>query len=60
VHSGCDQEHAGRIVKGKCVGQTARNRSHKACARTVPRGSLSFTAGAGQQATAKLTFTIAT
>ena len=37
----------GRMVNGKCVAQTPRNRSHKACTRTVPRGSLSFSAGAG-------------
>ncbi len=38
---------AGRKVKGQCVAQTARNRGHKACTRSVPRGSLSFSAGAG-------------
>jgi hypothetical protein len=37
----------GRKVNGKCVAQSARNRSHKACTRSVPRGSLSFSAGAG-------------
>jgi hypothetical protein len=38
----------GRKAKdGKCVAQTKRNRSHKACTRTVPTGSLSFSAGAG-------------
>jgi hypothetical protein len=37
----------GRKVNGKCVAQTARNRSHKACKRSAPRGSLSFIAGAG-------------
>jgi hypothetical protein len=34
-------------VNGKCVAQTARNRRHKACTRSVPRGSLSFSAGPG-------------
>jgi DNA-binding beta-propeller fold protein YncE len=34
-------------VNGKCVAQTAHNRRHKACTRRVPRGSLSFSAGAG-------------
>ena len=29
------------------MAQTARNRGHKACTRSVPRGSLSFSAGAG-------------
>jgi hypothetical protein len=38
---------SGRKVNGKCVVQTARNRSHKACTQSVPRGSLSFRAGAG-------------
>jgi hypothetical protein len=37
----------GRKVNGKCVAQTARNRRRKACTRSVPRGSLSFSAGAG-------------
>jgi hypothetical protein len=37
----------GRKVNGKCVAQTVANRSHKACTRSVPRGSLSFSAGAG-------------
>jgi hypothetical protein len=37
----------GRGVNGKCVAQTAANRMHKACTRSVPRGSLSFGAGAG-------------
>lgn len=37
----------GRKVNGRCVAQTARNRSHKACTRSVPRGSVSFSAGAG-------------
>jgi hypothetical protein len=36
-----------RIVNGKCVGQTARNRSHKACTRAVYKGSLSFSVRAG-------------
>ena len=36
-----------RMVNGKCVGQTARNRGHKACTRTVSSGSLSFSARAG-------------
>jgi hypothetical protein len=34
-------------VNGKCVAQTARNRRHKACTRSLPRGSLSFGAGPG-------------
>jgi hypothetical protein len=29
------------------VGQTRRNRRHKACNRSVPSGSLSFSAGVG-------------
>ncbi len=37
----------GRKVNGKCVAQTARNRRRKACVRSVPRGSLAFSAGAG-------------
>jgi hypothetical protein len=37
----------GRQVNGKCMAQTARNRIDKACTRAVPRGSLSFRAGAG-------------
>ena len=37
----------GRKVNGKCVAQTATNRTHKPCTRSVPRGSLSFSAGAG-------------
>jgi hypothetical protein len=37
----------GRKANGKCVAQTARNRTRKACTRSVPRGSLSFSAGAG-------------
>jgi hypothetical protein len=37
----------GRKGHGRCVAQTARNRSNKACTRSVPRGSLSFSAGAG-------------
>jgi hypothetical protein len=37
----------GRQVNGKCVAQTTRNRNHKACTRSVPSGSLSFSAGAG-------------
>jgi hypothetical protein len=37
----------GRLVNGLCIAQTAHNRSHKACTRTVSRGSLSFSAGAG-------------
>jgi hypothetical protein len=37
----------GRKVNGKCVAQTAANRSRKPCTRSVPRGSLSFSAGAG-------------
>jgi hypothetical protein len=41
-----DQLIPGRQVNGKCIAQTARNRSHKACTRTVPRGSLSLSAGA--------------
>jgi hypothetical protein len=36
-----------RLRNGKCVAQTARNRTNKACTRSVPRGSLSFNAGAG-------------
>ncbi len=38
----------GRIVNGKCVAQTARNRRNKACTRSVPSGALSFSVGAGQ------------
>ena len=38
---------SGRKVNGKCVAQTVANRSHKACTRTVLRGSVSFSAGAG-------------
>ena len=37
----------GRKVRGKCVAQTQRNRRHKACTRSVSRGSLSFSAGVG-------------
>jgi hypothetical protein len=37
----------GRNVSGKCVAQTRRNRRHKACNRSVPGGSLSFSAGVG-------------
>jgi hypothetical protein len=37
----------GRQVNGQCVAQTKRNRRHKACKRSVPSGSLSFSAGAG-------------
>jgi hypothetical protein len=37
----------GRKVNGKCVAQTRRNRRHKACERSVPSGSLSFSAGVG-------------
>jgi hypothetical protein len=44
-----DEQLPGRTlnkVNGTCVAQTARNRRHKACTRSVPRGSLSFSAGA--------------
>jgi hypothetical protein len=37
----------GRKANGTCAAQIASNRSHKACTRGVPRGSLSFSAGAG-------------
>lgn len=37
----------GRKVHGKCVAQTPGNRGHKACTRAVPKGTLSFSAGAG-------------
>jgi hypothetical protein len=37
----------GRKVNGKCVAQTAANRGHRACTRSLPRGSLSFSAGTG-------------
>jgi hypothetical protein len=37
----------GRQVNGKCVAQTQRNRRHQACQRSVPSGSLSFSAGVG-------------
>ncbi len=37
----------GRKLNGRCVAQTATNRSHTACTRRVPSGSLSFSAGAG-------------
>jgi hypothetical protein len=37
----------GRKVNAKCMAQTSANRNHKACTRSVPRGSLSFSAGAG-------------
>jgi hypothetical protein len=37
----------GRKANAKCVAQTSANRNHKACTRSVPRGSLSFSAGAG-------------
>jgi hypothetical protein len=36
-----------KVAGGKCVAQTARNRRHKACTRSVPGGSLSFSASAG-------------
>jgi hypothetical protein len=43
-----DQLLPGRKLRnGKCVAQTAGNRTNKACTRSVPRGSLSFNAGAG-------------
>jgi hypothetical protein len=43
-----DQLLPGRkLTNGKCVAQTARNRRDKVCTRSVPRGSLSFNAGAG-------------
>jgi hypothetical protein len=42
-----DQLLPGRKVNGKCVAQTARNRRQKGCIRSVPRGSLSFSVGAG-------------
>jgi hypothetical protein len=43
-----DQLLPGRKLRnGKCVAQTAGNRRNKACTRSVPRGSLSFNAGAG-------------
>jgi hypothetical protein len=45
-----DQLFPGRMVNGKCVAQTARNRSPKACTRTVSSGSLSFSARAGVHA----------
>jgi hypothetical protein len=38
---------AGRKVKGRCVAQRAANRNRRACRRLAPRGSLSFSAGAG-------------
>ena len=37
----------GRNVNDRCAAQTARNRSHTACTRSVPRGSVSFSAAAG-------------
>jgi hypothetical protein len=37
----------GRKAGSVCVAQSAANRNHKACTRSVPRGSLSFSAGAG-------------
>jgi hypothetical protein len=43
-----DQLLPGRKLRnGRCVAQTARNRGNKACTRSVPRGALSFNAGAG-------------
>jgi hypothetical protein len=45
-----DQLFPGRMVNGKCVAQTARNRHPKACTRTVSSGSLSFSARAGVHA----------
>lgn len=38
----------GRKVNGKCVAQTAANRRRAACRRAVRRGSLSFSATAGE------------
>jgi hypothetical protein len=37
----------GRVMNGNCLAQTSANRSHRACTRSVPSGSLSFSAGAG-------------
>jgi hypothetical protein len=43
-----DQLLPGRKLRnGRCVAQTAGNRRNKACTRSVPRGALSFNAGAG-------------
>jgi hypothetical protein len=36
-----------KLSNGRCVAQTAGNRRNKACTRSVPRGSISFNAGAG-------------
>ena len=37
----------GRRVRGRCVGQTKRNRRRKRCSRTITAGVLSLTAHAG-------------
>jgi len=38
---------AGRLIMGRCVGQTGHNRHDPACRRTVTRATLSFNAGSG-------------
>jgi trimeric autotransporter adhesin len=47
------QRVGGREVKHKCVAQTNKNRRKHACARTVTRGTLSFT---GRAAANKVSF----
>jgi hypothetical protein len=42
-----NQQVGGRKVKGKCVGQTRKNRQEKACTRTATAGTLSFTGHRG-------------
>jgi hypothetical protein len=37
----------GRKVNGRCVAPSVRNRSRTACTRSLPRGSVSFSTGAG-------------
>lgn len=41
------QSRPGRRVGGRCVAQTARNRSKRRCPRTVTAGSFRFSAGSG-------------
>jgi hypothetical protein len=41
------QRLPGRTAGGKCVALTRRNATHRACTRSKPRGSFSFTGGPG-------------
>jgi hypothetical protein len=48
VSFGFTQRIKGRRAKGKCVGQTEKNRRKPACKRTLTRGTLSFTGHPGE------------